>query len=152
MKRLFFLAAFCAILSVSANAQFRKIPAEVTEAFKAKFPNAQKVEWRDKLAFIEVNFEDSGVSTTADFSNKGEWQQTERGITYDDVPDAVKDGFKKSKYADPKDWKTGETITKIVKSDSSVLYRVYVDKVDGFQKKYLFFNSTGQLEKEAFTL
>lgn len=152
MKRLFLLVAFCITLLAGVNAQLRKIPAEVTEAFKAKFPNAQKVEWKDKLTFFEANFDNSGLATTADFSTKGDWQQTETGLTYSETPDVVKDGFKKSKYASPNDWKIGETVTKIVKSDSSTHYRIYVDKVDGIQKKYLYFTSTGQLERESFTL
>jgi hypothetical protein len=153
MTRLFFLLACCLTLLIStANAQLRKIPAEATTALKEKFPNAQKVEWKDKLTYFEANFEDNGVATTATFSNKGDWQQTERGLTYEETPDAVKDGFKKSKYASADDWKMGETVTKIVKSDDSVLYRVYVDKVGGIQKKYLYFNTSGQLEKETLTL
>ncbi len=35
------------------HAQLRKVPADVTEAFKAKFPDAKNVEWKDKLtAFL----------------------------------------------------------------------------------------------------
>ncbi len=152
MKKILSLFAFCLVLVAGVNAQIRKIPAEATEALKAKFPNAQKVDWKDKLTYFEANFEDNGVATTADFSSKGEWQQTERGLTYAEAPAAVKDGFKKSKYADANEWKPGETVTKIVKSDNSTLYRVYVDKKGGVQKKYLFFNTAGQLEKEALTL
>ena len=152
MKRLLLLVTCCVALLASANAQFRKIPADVTSALKDKFPNAQKVEWKDKLSYFEANFEDNGVPTTADFSSKGEWQQTERGLTWNDTPDAVKDGFKKSKYSDSSDWKMGETVTKIVKSDNSTHYRIYVDKVGGIQKKYLYFDPIGQLEKESFTL
>ncbi len=152
MKRLLLLLTFSVAVMAGAHAQLRKIPADVTSALKEKFPNAQKVEWKDKLTFFEANFEDDGVPTTADFSSKGEWQQTERGMSWEETPTAVKDGFKKSKYASPDDWKMGETVTKILKSDNNTLYRVYVDKVGGIQKKYLYFNTSGQLEKETFTL
>ena len=152
MKRLFLLVTCCVALLVSANAQFRKIPADATNALKAKYPNAQKVEWKDKVTFFQAEFEDNGVPCTADFSNKGKWQQTEMGINWDATPDVVKDGFKKSKYGDPNDWKLGETITKIVKSDDSIKYRVYVDRKGGIDKKYLFFTSEGKLEKETVVL
>ena len=142
----------CIALLVSANAQFRKIPADATNALKAKYPNAQKVEWKDKVTFFQANFEDNGVPCTADFSNKGTWQQTEMGLNWDATPNAVKDGFNKSKYADPNEWKIGERITKIVKSDNSTKYRVYVDEKGGLQKKYLYFNPDGKLEKESATL
>lgn len=119
---------------------------------KDKFPNAQKVEWKDKLTYFEASFDNSGVPTTADFSTKGEWQQTETGLSYDETPAAVKDGFKKSKYANGDEWKMGETVAKIVKSDNSTLYRIYVDKIGGIQKKYLYFNTDGQMVKDSFTL
>ncbi len=152
MKRLFLLMTFCAALLISANAQFRKIPSAATSALKAKFPNAQKVEWKDKVTYFEANFEDNGVPTTADFSNKGTWQQTESGLSWDAIPSAVKDGFKKSKYGDSTEWKLGDTITKIEDSDGGIQYRAYVDKVGGVEKKYLYFNTSGQLQKEALTL
>ena len=152
MKKILSLFALCLVIAAGTNAQIRKIPAEATEALKAKFPNAQKVDWKDKLTYFEASFDDNGVATTADFSSKGEWQQTEKGFSYAEAPAAVKDGFKKSKYADADEWKPGETVTKIMKSDNSILYRVYVDKKGGIQKKYLFFNTSGQLEKEALTL
>lgn len=152
MKRLIFLVTCCLFLLVSANAQLRKIPADATSALNAKFPNAKSVEWKDKLTYFEASFDDNGVPTTATFSNKGDWQQTERGLTWSETPEAVKDGFKKSKYADADDWKMGEKITKILKSDNTTHYRVYVDKVGGLQKKYLYFNADGKLEKESLTL
>src|SRR4051812_24341787 len=149
MKRLFLLVTCCVALLVSVNAQVRKIPGDVTNALKEKYPNAQKVEWKDKITFFQATFEDNGVPTTVDFSNKGDLQQTERGLSWNETPGAVKDGFKKSKYADPNEWKLGETITKITKSDNSIKYRVYVDKKGNVQKKYLYFNPDGQLEKES---
>jgi hypothetical protein len=152
MKRLFLLVACCIALLVSANAQFRKIPADATNALKAKYPNAEKVEWKDKVTFFQAQFEDNGVPYTADFSNKGEWQQSEIGLNWDGTPKEVKEGFKKSKYSDPNEWKIGDRITKIVKSDNSTKYRVYVDEKGGLQKKYLYFNPDGQLEKESVTL
>ena len=152
MKKIVSLLALCLVVLLSAHAQIRKIPAEVTDAFKAKFPAAEAVEWKDKLTFFQANFKDNGTPLTVDFSSKGEWQQTEKGLTYDDVPAAVKDGFKKSKYADAGEWKPGETVTMVTKSDKSTLYRVYVDKKGGLQKKYLFFSTSGHLEKETLTL
>lgn len=152
MKKIGSVAVCLLLLLTSATAQLRKIPAEVTEAFKVKFPRAEKVEWKDKLTAFEASFNADGVAVTAGFSTRGEWQYTERGLTYSDVPEAVQDGFDKSKYADEEAWKMGEVVTKIIKSDNGVLYRIYVDKIGGIQKKYLFFNATGQLEREAFTL
>ncbi len=129
-------------------AQIRKIPSEVTEALKAKYPTAEKVEWKDKLTFFEAAFVLNGSEMTANFSNSGEWQETDKKITYDQLPAAVKDGLKKSKY---NDWTPG-SVTQIDKNDKSIKYRIYVEKSSLVQKKFLILNSEGQLEKEVQTI
>lgn len=126
-------------------AQIRKIPSQVTEALKAKYPTAEKVEWKDKLTFFEAAFVLNGSEMTADFSNSGEWQETDKKITYDQLPAAVKDGLKKSKY---NDWTPG-SVTQI---DKIIKYRIYVEKSSLVQKKFLILNSEGQLEKEVQTI
>ncbi len=126
-------------------AQVRKIPAEVTDAFKAKYPDAQKVEWKDKITFFQASFILNNTEMTADFKSKGEWQETDKKISFDALPDAVKDGFKKSKYAD---WTPG-TVTQLEKKDKGVQYKVYAEKNSLVQKKFLYFNEQGQLVRDA---
>lgn len=152
MKKIAFSLLLCVAFSFMGHAQLRKIPSDVTDAFKAKFPNAAEVEWKDKLLFFEVNFKDGKTDMTADFNTKGEWQETEKAMTFAEAPAAIKDGLSKSKYASPDEWKPGEVVTEITKNDKSVQYRVYVDKVGGIQKKYLYFSPAGRLEREAYTL
>jgi len=145
------LLLFTLMICLSAgiiHAQIRKVPSEVTDALKAKYPTAEKVEWKDKLAFFEASFVLNGSEMTADFSNSGEWQETDKKMTYDQLPAVVKDGLKKSKY---NDWTPG-SVTQIDKNDKSIRYRIYVEKSSLVQKKFLIFNSEGQLEKEAQTI
>jgi len=130
--------------AVKSFAQIRKVPAEVTDAFKAKYPDAQNVEWKDKVTFFEASFKSNNAEMTADFSSKGEWQETEKKMDFDALPDAVKDGFKKSKYSD---WTPGSA-TKIEKKDKDVQYKVYAEKSSLVQKKFLYFNEQGQLERD----
>ncbi len=137
-----------AMLVVSVNAQIRKIPSEVTDAFKTKFPAAEKVEWKDKLTYFEASFSLGGVDMVADFSGKGEWRETDKKISFDDLPASVKDGLKKSKYAD---WTPG-SVTEVNKKDKDTQYRIYVEKSSLVQKKFLYFNKEGKLEREAQTL
>src|SRR4051812_7867223 len=99
--------------AANSFAQIRKVPSEVTNAFKAKYPDAQNVEWKDKVTFFQASFNLNDAETTADFSSKGEWQETAKKMDYDALPNAVKDGFKKSKY---NDWTPG-TATQIEKND-----------------------------------
>ena len=40
---------FCGVSGFTAGAQIRKIPAEVTDSFTDKYPEAKAVEWKDKL-------------------------------------------------------------------------------------------------------
>ena len=130
--------------AVKSFAQIRKVPAEVTDAFKAKYPDAQNVEWKDKVTFFEASFKFNNADMTADFSTKGEWQETGKKMDFDALPDAVKDGFKKSKYSD---WTPG-SVTKIERKDRDVQYKVYAEKSSLVQKKFLYFNEEGQLERD----
>ncbi len=152
MKKILSAVLFCFIMAGAVQAQLRKIPSDVTNAFKAKYPAATDVEWKDKLTVFDAQFKDNGKNMTVSFNNKGEWQKTEKALTFDEAPAAVKDGLAKSKYASRDEWKPGDVVTMITKNDNNIQYRVYVDKVNGIQKKYLFFNPSGQLEKEALTL
>ena len=144
-KTILLLLLMISIGAGKSFSQIRKIPAEVTDAFKAKYPNAQKVEWKDKVTVFEANFILNNTEMTADFSSKGEWQETDKKMNFDALPAAVKDGFKKSKYAD---WTPG-TVTQIEKKDKSIRYRVYAEKSSIVQKRFLYFNEQGKLEKDA---
>jgi hypothetical protein len=150
MKKLLF--AFLTLLffafGISASfAQVRKIPSEVTEAFKQKYPDATNVEWRDKLSNFSAIFESDNQQYQARFNSKGEWQLTEYEIEESDLPEEVKDGFDKSKYAD---WEIG-TIYKIELSDGTFQYRIETIKND-VRKKNLYFNSEGRLVKDRITI
>jgi hypothetical protein len=132
------------LITTTVQAQFRKIPAVVTEAFKARYPHAEKVAWKDEMTSFEAQFTLNGFVMTADFNSKGEWQNSEKKIQFSDLPSAVNDGFKKSKYAD---WKIA-SIVEIDKNSEALQYRIEVKK-SAVQKKYLFFNTNGRLIHDA---
>lgn len=149
MKKLFFLMLTCGFVftAIQLNAQIRKIPAEVTDSFKAKYPAASGVEWKDKLTVFQANFTMDNAKYQAKFNSRGEWQGSEKRIKLEELPASVKDGLSKSKYAD---WKTGAIITRYLPGDKTV-YSIGVSKSD-LQKKNLLFNSDGQLLKDNSTL
>jgi hypothetical protein len=128
-------------------AQVRKIPSEVTEAFKEKYPDATNVEWRDKLSSFSAVFESDNQRYEARFNSKGEWQLTENEIEEGDLPEIVKEGYDKSKYAD---WELGR-IDKIELADGTIQYRMEAIKND-VRKKNLYFNSEGRLLKDRITI
>src|SRR3989337_4154002 len=122
MKKILTTLSFGLLLFVSngANAQLRKIPAEVTDAFKSKYPSASGVEWKDKLSFFQANFAMNDVKYEARFNMKGEWQETLKALDQDELTDAVNDGFSKSKYTK---WEVKE-VRFIEKKDGGGQYRI----------------------------
>lgn len=149
MKRILSFVMIMMSLSLATNvlAQVRKVPASVTEAFKAKYPSASNVEWKDKLSGFTATFDNNGGHYDARFNNKAAWQYTEQSIEESALPASVKDGLAKSKWAD---WKV-ESVTKIELPGDKVQYRVQVVKSE-LQKKNLLFNSEGRLLKDNVTL
>jgi len=150
MKKLFPAALFMLCLSmfsISVTAQIRKIPSTVTDAFKEKYPDATSVEWRDKVSVFSAIFVNDGVTYEARYNSKGEWLNTENEITTEDLPEAVQEGFDKSKYAD---WSI-EKVHQIVLPRDITQYRLHVGKSD-LQKKNLLFNSKGRMLKDKITL
>lgn len=144
-KWMFTLVLFVSVLSL--NAQFRKIPAVVTDAFKAKYAKATGVEWKDKLTAFEADFTSGDKEMKASFTTKGEWIKTESKFAYDDLPSNVKDGFKKSKYADL----APSEATLIDDKDKGALYKVVVKKNE-YTKRNLLFTKTGQLVSDIGSL
>jgi len=146
MKKIL-LFLFLAAGITAAQAQIRKIPAVVTEAFKTKYPTAANVEWKDKLTAFVANFDEGSAKYEARFSSKGEWQQSEHATTEADLPAPIKDGLAKSKYAD---WKATSFYVRDLPGNKTQ-YRISVEKSD-LQKKNLLFSSDGQLLKDSMTL
>ena len=143
MKLKKLLSMIVTLIAISAHAQFRTVPAEVTDAFREKFPRAQHVSWKDKLTSFQADFEQKNQKMKAYFSSKGEWQKSEKKVDIMKLPSDVRDGFNKSKYAT-------YTIREIIEVDDSekgLLYRVVVKKGD-ITKRSLFFTDEGQLVKD----
>ena len=131
----------------SADAQIRKIPADVTDAFRTRYPHAERVSWKDQLNSFEAQFMLNNFEMSANFSGTGEWIRSERKLKCEDLHGGVKDGFEKSKYTD---WEKG-SIFEIARNMEALQYRILVKK-SGLQKKYLFFDVNVKLSKESFTL
>ncbi len=146
MKKVF-CSAMCFFIIVVADAQIRKIPAEVTDAFATRYPHATGVEWRDKLQYFEASFQLNGATISADFSSKGEWQSSERNLSFEQLPGEVKDGFAKSKYAE---WEK-KSVTEVQELGKPLQYKINVYK-SGLQKKNLYFDANGKLLKDAINL
>lgn len=146
MKKSIFFFLFLFVVAF-ADAQLRKIPADVTDAFASRYPHATHVEWKDKLQYFEATFKLNNSTITADFSSKGEWEGSERELNFEQLPDEVKDGFLKSKYSD----RQKNAVYELQELGKPLQYRINVQK-SGIQKKNLYFDVNGKLLKEAMTL
>lgn len=139
LKKWIFSFGLLLIIS-TANAQFRKVPGDVTDSFRVKFDNASGVAWKDRLSSFQADFTVGDKEMKALFTSKGEWIKTETKQTYNSLPDEVKDGFKKSKYADL----DVLDVTLLEDKDNDIQFRVMVKKNE-FNKRALIFSKEGQL-------
>jgi hypothetical protein len=130
-------------ISVTAGAQMGSIPAAVTDSFKARFPNAVNVTWKDRLTVFQANFSSENADHEARFNRKGEWQSTEKVIVQADLPASVKDGLDKSKYWD---WKVEDVYVRYIPGNITQ-YHIEVSG-GGLQKRNLLFSSEGRLAKD----
>ncbi|RXK87365.1 hypothetical protein [Filimonas effusa] len=147
MKHISLCLCMCVGLIFLGQAQFRKIPLEVTDAFEKKYPRAEEVAWSSRTEYFQAAFSLYGIAFTADFTRWGAWQQSAQEILPDKLPQAVARGWQKSKFTD---WKIVKAAF-IVSRNETTSYRLYVSK-SGIQFRYLFFTPEGQLEKETLTL
>lgn len=134
------LSACIVFTMATVQAQFRKIPAVVTDAFKAKYNNAASVSWKDKITSFQADFKVGDRTMKSTFSSKGDWLKTESRFDYQSLPGEVKDGFKKSKYA-------SLVVLEVVKTeepDNDTQYRVIIKKTE-LGKRSLVFSKSGQL-------
>jgi hypothetical protein len=134
-------------LCVTSFAQSDNVPQAVKETFTKQYPAAENVEYKDNLLNVWVNFTLNGDTLKANYTKKGVWENTEKAITYDQLPEAVKDGFQKSKYAD----REVEETKIIYRAGGTERYRLKTRKND-LQKKYLYFNEKGQLVEDSIAI
>ena len=146
MARTIFLAGLIFISNI-LFAQVREIPEAVKETFTSQYPGAENVTYEDNLVSVQVHFKLNGENMIAAYNNKGRWKDTEKDWSFDQLPEAVKDGFQKSKYAD---WKVTE-VKMIFRPGGSDRYRIKAEKND-IQKKHIFFNKAGRLVDDSITL
>lgn len=148
MKRKFLLMAVSVfLLSSFAFAQSDDVPQAIREAFTKQYPNAENVEYKDNLLNVWVNFTLNGDKMKANYKKDGQWENTEKDWSYDKLPAAVQDGFKKSKYAD----REIEETKVIYRAGGTERYRLKVKK-NALQKKYIFFNDQGRLVDDDITI
>lgn len=95
MKKIILMPAIVLLATTTTQAQ-TKVPEAVSSSFAKKFPTATAVKWDKENAHeYEVGFTVKGEKHSANFSDKGEWLETESTITFATLPEAVKDAYNK---------------------------------------------------------
>ena len=134
-------------LAATSFAQSDNVPQAVKETFTKQYPDAENIEYKDNLLNVWVNFTQNGDTLRANYTKKGVWENTEKSFSFDKLPEAVKDGFAKSKYAD----REVEETKIIYRAGGTERYRLKTRKND-LQKKYLYFNEKGQLVEDSIAI
>lgn len=127
--------------------QVTKVSPTAKTNFSRQYPKAENIEWSNDVVEVSVQFEMNGENMIAIYNNNGIWKSTMKNLDFEKLPESVKDGFKKSKFADRK-----IPETKIIYYPGDVIqYRIKVEKND-VEKKYIYFSEEGKLMRESITL
>lgn len=145
-KHLLFLLVSISLYS-AAFSQIREVPKAVEETFSNQYKGAANIDYKDQLIRVDVHFELEGDKLVASYTNKGIWKGTEKDWTFDKLPQEVKDGFEKSRYAD----RDIEDTKVLYLPGGQEQYRILAKKND-VEKKYLYFNTKGRLLRTSLTI
>ena len=133
------MALICAFASSFAQS---KTPTAVTTAFNKKFTNATKVKWDKEGAHeYEAEFKWKGVNYAANFSDAGEWLETETPSSLNQLPQKVQTAFNTSHKA-----VTPKAVSKIETLKQGTIYEVEIAK--GGKTVELFYKADGTETKE----
>jgi len=148
MKNMILFVAFtmltAPIFAQDHEVQNDDIPAAVKQAFQNKYPGKAVIKWEKSGKNLEAEFKVDGTKYEAGFDYQGNWIETEYEVKMKDIPQPVKDAWKKTDYTT---WKI--LSTKHVETPNQPnLYQYEVKK--GKQTVELQFTPDGtQVSKEA---
>lgn len=117
-------------------------PTVVKNAFEKKFPNATKVKWGKETKTVwEADFVNKGTKMSSNFSQNGDWVETEIPIKISELPKAVFDALQKKYH----NWKIIE-VDRTETAKNGVIFEV--DVKSGSHKKGVAFKEDGTEVKE----
>ena len=141
MKKIFFSVILFTCIITTGFAK-NKTPMVVTTAFNLKFPNATNVKWvKENAHEYEAEFNWNGANFSANFSDKGEWLETENPFSFNQLPENVKIEFNKLH----KDAKV-KGVSKIDISKGITIFEIEIMK--GISIVELFYTEDGTETKE----
>lgn len=133
------MALVCAYATSFAQS---KAPNAVTTTFNQKFPNAINVKWDKENAHeYEASFEWKAEKHSTNFSETGEWLETESPITFNQLPEKVQTAFNASHKGT-----TIKAVAKIETSKGQTQYEVEIKQ--GLKPVEFFYDANGSVIKE----
>lgn len=136
MRKIFFVVMVL-MCTYAANFAQNNIPSAVITAFNQKFPNASNIKWDKENAHeYEAGFTWNGTKQSANYSDLGEWLETESLIDFSKLPMKVQDTFK-AKHKDSKI----KAVAKIETSKNITKYEV--EFKHGKKTKEVFYDENG---------
>lgn len=137
MKNIFLVALAILCASATGCAQ-KKVPEAIDSAFKTKFINATHVSWDKENAHeYEAEFKLDGTKYSANFSDTGKWLETERIITYEELPELVQQNFTAS-HNNAK----VKAVAKMETSEGEIRYEIEVKQLFGAEE--LLYDANGK--------
>lgn len=136
MRNIFFVAAVLVCTCATGFAQTKATDAAIA-AFNKKFPAASNVKWDKENAHeYEAEFEWKGAKRSANFSDTGEWLETESAIEFKQLPEKVQAAFNASHKGE-----MVKAVAKIETSKGATKYEVEIKQ--GAKTVELFYGADG---------
>ncbi len=98
MKKTLFLSSLALSLFAISCDKDDKVSQEVKDALYALYPDAKYVDWDVERNYIVADFLNNGVETEVTFQGTT-WVKIETDITFDALPQVVKDAYGEGKYS-----------------------------------------------------
>jgi len=126
---------------IFVNAYAQNIPAPVKDSLSKKFPGATNVKWvKQSKNKYEAYFKMNNEKQSADFSDKGDWLESETVVAFNTLPTKVQDAFNKNQ----KGHKANRSVM-IETSNGSKKYKV--DYKKGKKSLGVFYDDQGNKVK-----
>lgn len=113
------------------------VTSDVKKYFETKFQSASSAKWvKENAHEYEVNFLLNGTKCSANFSDKGEWIESEVTIKYNELPDANKNSFRTIKTTKI------VAVAKMETAKSEIKYEI--EYKQGTKTKDVFYHKEGK--------
>ena len=137
-----FFAAFTIAKSQEDKIEESKVPKNIMQIFKEKYPTATSAKWTKTKKTYNVKFKIGKYKCfTAYNVADGKCDGASIGMSFDNLPAAVKEGFNKCEFKDC-------PVRDVMESSTNMetLYYLYL-KCDKKDKPYVAFTPAGEIKK-----